>query len=458
MLALQPITLLSSFHHIIPLAIRFAPDKKSFIIDRWTAMQKNLANFYFRSSLFFILSSIGAVLNYGLYIFLAHILNVRDFGDFAVIMALSNQILGILLAINLTSIYLVKSEGSERAKIDLQTIQKLLIWFFIAFIILLGFIWPSLVHWLKIQDSIALLILALMLLCSIPSIIWTGFLQGHKKLFEVGLFNFSSSAFKFIFALALGYIGGLVGSLSGVLIGLLLGLLTVRITAHIELPSVRTIFSKLTANEKVVVSGLRSYIIASTLVVGFLSLLQNIDITYAKVLFDPNTAGVYSGISILSNSIYYIALMLIWIVLPEISIENNAHNQRLLKTSYRLLAVLGLVIVLIELIFKNILASLLLGSKFSGQGDLLVYASMYQILLVGVTLYAFYLLVLRDVRALILCGCIIIPSATLPWIFGNTTLEMIRNLFYSILLGTIIYSLINVTYIKNGVGHARKTS
>jgi O-antigen/teichoic acid export membrane protein len=421
-------------------------------------MKKNLSNFYFRSGLFFILSSIGAVLNYALYIFLAHILNVRDFGDFAVIMALSNQILGILLSINLTSIYLVKAEGSEKAKHKLQIVQKMLIWAFLIIILLLGFVWPILINWLKIKDSVTLLLLAAMLLCSIPSIIWTGFLQGHKKLFEVGVFNFSSSSFKFIFALIFGYVGGVVGSLSGVLLGLMLGLTTLKIIARTNLPAIRTIFSRLTSDERLVVKDLRSYIIGSTIIVGLLSILQNIDITYAKVLFSPDVAGVYSGISILSNSIYYVALMLIWIVLPEISIENSTHNYRLLKTSYKLLSVLALGVVLVEYIFKNGLTSLLLGDKFSGQGSILIYASLYQILLVGVTLYAYYLLVLRDIKALILCLCIVLPSATLPWILGHNTLAMVRALVYSILLGIVMYSLINVIVINSGANDAKQIS
>jgi O-antigen/teichoic acid export membrane protein len=238
----------------------------------------------------------------------------------------------------------------------------------------------------------------------------------------------------------------------------MLGLTTLKIIARTNLPAIRTIFSRLTSDERLVVKDLRSYIIGSTIIVGLLSILQNIDITYAKVLFSPDIAGVYSGISILSNSIYYVALMLIWIVLPEISIENSTHNYRLLKTSYKLLSVLALGVVLVEYIFKNGLTSLLLGDKFSGQGSILIYASLYQILLVGVTLYAYYLLVLRDIKALILCLCIVLPSATLPWILGHNTLAMVRALVYSILLGIVMYSLINVIVINSGANDAKQIS
>ena len=91
-----------------------------------------LEDFYIRSSLFAFLSLVGAILNYALYPSLAHVLNPTEFGDFAAIMAISAQLLGIILAFNLTSIYLVNTYPEDEAREKVQIIQKVLIWLFLG--------------------------------------------------------------------------------------------------------------------------------------------------------------------------------------------------------------------------------------------------------------------------------------------------------------------------------------
>src|SRR5262245_50157883 len=91
-----------------------------------------LDNFYFRSGIYTILSLGTSALNYLLYPALTRVLNPREFGDFAAIMAISAQVLAILLAFNLTSIYLVKKYPEDEAREKVQVIQKVLIWLFLG--------------------------------------------------------------------------------------------------------------------------------------------------------------------------------------------------------------------------------------------------------------------------------------------------------------------------------------
>lgn len=401
------------------------------------------SNFYIKSGLFFGLSLSGAVLNYALYIALARVLSVRDFGDFAVIIAISNQVLGVLLALNLASIYLVKTNKEAEARRQLQIIQKVLVWVFLGLIILISLASPLLADWLKIAEPVSFIVLALMLLATIPSIIWTGYLQGHKKLIDVGIYNLSSSSFKFVLAIILGAAGGVVGGVMGVLLGVVFGLITLKLFTRIEMPSIASVFTKLTSLERQAIRDLRPYIIGAIFVVGLLSILQNIDITYAKILFSPEIAGLYSGVSVISYAIYYVSLMLVWIILPEISANNPSHNKRLLVTSYKILVALAAGIVLTITVFKDTLVPLLLGDAFKAQADILIYASLYQISLVCVTLYAYYLLVLRNKQAYLLGACIVLPAALLPWIRGDTPKDMIVSLWLSILMGMVLYFIIS---------------
>ncbi|MEK7059520.1 MAG: hypothetical protein AAB971_02060 [Patescibacteria group bacterium] len=401
-----------------------------------------LSNFYVRSGLFGVLSLTGALFNYALYPVLVRILSAKEFGDFAVIVAISNQILGILLAFNIISIYLVKTHEEDKARSHAQVIQKFLIWLFMIATAGILLISPYLHNLLRIEDVSSFAILALILLTAIPGIIWTGYLQGNKELIRVGGFNLSAAIGKLIFATILAVIFGSNGGLLGILCGTLVGLLVLRLLPGVKLPSLSSLFTRSDAEEKRFVLRLKNYIMMCLFVVGVLSFLQNYDIILAKALFNPTQAGVYSGISILSNALYYICFLLIWIILPEIKLGDRKNNLRLLATGYKLLAALTVAALTVEIVFKGWLARLLLGPGFADQGNLLIFATLYQLTLVAITLYAYYLLVNRQRRGALLVVAILACSLSLPSLFVSTPLAMIKLLWLSLLAGFGIYWLL----------------
>ena len=401
-----------------------------------------LSNFYVRSSLFGVLSLTGAFFNYALYPVLVRILSAKDFGDFAVIIAISNQILGILLAFNIISIYLVKTHEEETARNHAQVIQKFLIWLFLTATAVMLAASPYLHNLLHVQSISSFIILAIILLTAIPGIIWAGYLQGNKELVRVGGFNLSAALGKLIFASLLAAAFGYNGGLLGVLGGTLVGLLVLWLVPGVKLPHLSSIFTRSDAGEKKFILGLKNYVLMCLFVVGVLSFLQNYDILLAKALFKPAAAGIYSGISILSNALYYVCFLLIWIILPEIKIGDRANNLRLLATGYKLLAALTVGAVAVEIVLKNFLARLLLGSGFAGQGNLLIFATLYQLTLVAITLYAYYLLVNRQRRGALLVVAVLASCVTVPLVFVSTPLAMIRLLWLASLAGFGIYWLL----------------
>ncbi len=397
------------------------------------------------------------MLAYALYPVLARILTTEQFGDFAVIVAFSNQLLGLLLAFNVISIYLVKSQSEEKARSHAQIIQKNLILFFLAVTVLFLIASPYLNHLLKIENPGYFIILGLILLTSVPSIIWTGYLQGNKEMIRVGSFNVSASAGKLVFGALLAAALGTAGGLLGLLAGTLVGLLVVRFTpGGIKLPGLASVFSKSDPAEKRFLFDMRKYFLECLLVVGALSFLQNFDISLAKILFGPSEAGVYSGISVLSNALYFLGFLLIWIVMPEIRIGDSSINRRVLGTAYKLLGAITFGAVVVELVLRNYLTKILLGNSFGGQGNLLIFATLYQLTLVALALYAFYLLVTRQRKAALLAGSSLLSCTTLPPIFADTPLQMIRLLWASLLLGFAAYWLLaRLPYFQTG--RARRT-
>lgn len=401
---------------------------------------KATQNFYTRSALFVVLSLTGAVINYLLYPVLARIFNLSDFGDYVTIVGLSNQVMGILLAFSVLSIAFVKQYGDAEAHDKTQTIQKVLLWVFMAIAVVVLLISPYLQNLLKIQHAASFFVLALILLLAVPANIWTGFLQGHKEQIRVGIFNVSTSIFKFALVIALSFYAGVVGGLWGFWLSSLFGLIVLYYLPGKHVPTINSLFKRFREDEKAFLKHNRSYIAKSIMVVASLVFLQNYDLIRVKALFDPTTAGVYSGISVFSNALYFIAFLLIWILLPEFSINNKSNNRRVLRTAYMIIGIISAAVITGGLLLGNKLLPIVLGGRFSGQGRTLVVASLYQISLVSVALYAFYLLVLHKKHSALLSGLVFVSCLVVPLPFTSSPFALISSLLVAVAVGTVSFA------------------
>jgi O-antigen/teichoic acid export membrane protein len=402
-------------------------------------LRVKLNDFYMRSGLFGLLSLGGAFFNYALYPVLVRILDTQQFGDFAAITAISNQILGILFAFNIISIYLVKGMEEGTAKHHAQNIQRLLIWFFLTLTAAILIFSPFLKTVLRVEEISSFFLLSALLVIAVPGNIWNGYLQGHKELVRIGISALAASIGKFVFSTLLAALFGVLGGIWGIIGGAILGLLVLHFLQGVTLPTLRSFFHKTSRADREFLLALKSYVLICIFVVGTLSFLQNFDIILAKALFDRETAGIYSGVSVLSNALYFMSFLLIWIILPEIQLNNHANNKRILATGYKLLVGGGLAVLTVEIIGKDYIAKLLLGPEFSNQGMLLVVASLYQLTLVGIALYAFYLLVCKKARAGLLACLALVCSIILPNLFGNSPLSMVTSLWLGLLAALLFY-------------------
>lgn len=387
----------------------------------------------------------AAVTNYALYPILTRILNSQNFGDFAVVSSLSNQLLGMFLAINIMSIYLVKALPEKKAREHIEAIQKALLQLFAFVTVIVLILSPFIQESLKIQELSSLVLLGLILFSAIPATVWTGYLQGHKELVRIGIFNLGSALVKVLLTSLLANAYGTTGAIIGVVVSGVVGLLILRSGVGVQLPSLQTVFKRPNRTEFARLRTVGSFLVQCLFVVGVFSLLQNFDITLAKHLFSPETAGVYSGVSILSNSLYYLAFLVVWIILPEISLENHKINRRVLSTAYALLGLLAVGSLSFTYIFRMKITSFLLGTQFEGQGQVLLLAIVYQLLLAGIALYAFYLLTIRSKDSIVLAAAIGLITFVVPLNFADNPQAMIRLLSTSLLAGLSLYTVYKVS-------------
>ncbi len=399
----------------------------------------NLPKFYVQSGLFGFLSILGAILNYALYPLLARILDAQNFGDFAAITAISNQLLGILLGINITSLYLVKSQSENTARKRVEAIQTVLLYALFGATALMLLFSPMIRSALQVQSIEPFILLSLVLLGSIPATIWTGYLQGHKELVRVGFFNVGAALMKIVLSVILALRFGVNGAITGIVLSGFFGLVLLKLLPGISLPSIFAPLLRKARDNLTAIGEIKLYLIQCVLVVSVFSFLQNYDITLAKYLFSPEAAGRYSGVSILSNGLYYVSLLIIWIILPEISLKDNTVNKRVLKTGYRLILLLATMSLLFVYIFRESVTGLLLGEKFAGDGLLLLFAAAYQLSLVASTLLGFFLLVQRKYQSIVLASFIGVPTIIVPLFNASNPLNMIQLLLCSVLGGMLAF-------------------
>ena len=142
-----------------------------------------------------------------------------------------------------------------------------------------------------------------------------------------------------------------------------------------------------------------------------------------RLSFPPADAGVYSGISVLSNALYLPRVVLIWIVLPASDHREPTPQSPL--TADRLLAAWrswprrdGRGVPAPRSAFQ-----FFLGRAFAGQGDVLIHRQSVSDRAGGSNTLCVLSAGLRDGRrALLLAGCVFLPTVAAPAIFlpGDT--------------------------------------
>jgi O-antigen/teichoic acid export membrane protein len=385
---------------------------------------------------------LAAVANYLLYPVLSRVFDVRLFGDFTFFMVTLNQTLSVLLAANVISIYIVKKYNHDTSVNYIEAFQKLLLKGFTLIAIPCLLLASFFSDIFNVSSPLIFLFLTVAILVSIPLIVWVGYLQGHKEIVRVGIYSLGTALLKLAITIILSMLFGLYGGIIGIVIGILSGYIILSIYPGSSLPSIKSSLKQTSSESNVFLKSIRTYSIITVICVGVLSYLQSYDITVIKILFDPGTAGLYSGIAIIGNTLYYLTFILIWILLPEISYKTTKHNKKIIKKGILAILLLGLVSIPTIYSLNEIFIGIILGEKYLEFSNLLVFTAVYQLSLGALTLYTFYQLVLRKQSIIILVISVALSALTTSLFFSNSPTDIIKYLILSIWIPSIIYAVI----------------
>jgi len=393
-------------------------------------------NFYFASAFFGMSSLLAGGLNYIYYPIIAHYLSPANFGEANTLVSLSTIASSVLLSLNVLSVFFV-ANFSKQAKDIIEAYQKAIIYFFLACTLLLVALFPLLQAALHLTSLSALLATALSLVVNIPVVFWTGYLQGHSKFFSIGVFTLIAAAGKVVSLVALAIVShGLGFLLLSLTLGPLLAMVYLRATSNIPLPSVLSVLGRFTPAQRLFIRTHIRYVGFVIICIAVVSTLFASDIIVTKHYFSPHLAGLYSGISSIARLVFYVCSLLVWLMLPSLSLHNSAsRNRTVLFKSLALAAALGGVGIIALTVAKDFVVGVALGDAYTPYAHLLPALGVIQLVVAGLYLYITYLLVLDRKKALLF--------TTLPTVLAFVTMasnhgtfsNLVRAYFSGLLIG-----------------------
>lgn len=299
---------------------------------------------YFKTSaVFLFLSLLSAAINYLYYPVIARFLGVEEFGATQALIAIALQVSAIFAGLSLVTVYLVHKLPEQQSKRTIEILQKLTIGLFIIGAVLVAVFHAPIMKFLNIEHSTSLFLVSLNLLTSVPFIIAFGYLQARKRFVAAGCLQVVIVTIKLLFGPLLAVRFGVTGALAAIAIGQVVGMVVFWLACRaFKIPSwdhkiTRSLVPP-TLNELAYIRPELRNIIAIFIINVVMALFISFDLIAARHYFDASLSGLYAGASTVSNTIVFVALPLIGVLLPNLSTAS------LRQSSKNLARTLGLIL------------------------------------------------------------------------------------------------------------------
>jgi O-antigen/teichoic acid export membrane protein len=324
-------------------------------------------NFMRHNAIYWSASLGVSFINYLYYPILGRLMPPTAFGETQTIISIYTQAAIFFQVLSLVSIGIIAKYSNEkqRNKINDELSRVTLLLSTIMLLLTVAFS-PLLKNFFHFGGLAPFLALAVALLLAVPLSFANAYLQGHTQFWKLSLANFLGAVGKIIFAVifvllglkAFGAVGGLVcAQLLALSYALKVGKGVgnfIRTNLHLRRPNFKLLKPELPYAGMVLITSLAT------------NLLLSFDILVVKHYFPPRQAGFYTGISIISNIIYYVSGPIASVLLPSLRVtQSHQKNFALLKRSLALVVLLGGIVTAIFLLIPHFVVLLLLGSKFT---------------------------------------------------------------------------------------------
>lgn len=336
-------------------------DKAMRIINGWfgDSLVKNTAIFW--------LASLGvSFINYLYYPVLGRVMKPADFGEVQTVISIYTQTAVFFQVLALVGIGVIAkyAQADERQRVLDELSRLALTCSALVFVLTVLFAAP-LAHFFHFYSVAPFLALAAALVVSVPLSFANSYLQGHKRFMVLSAGNLMAAVAKLALGVLFVWLGlATFGAIGGLVCAQLLGLAYalkmgegirhfVAANLRARKPELSLLRPELPYAGMVLVTSLAT------------NLMLSFDILVIKHYFAPEQAGLYSGISIISNIVFFLTSPIAGALVPSIRpAQPAAANRRLLLRSLGLSLVVGGAATLLFTGLPNLVVGLLLGSRF----------------------------------------------------------------------------------------------
>lgn len=298
---------------------------------------------------FTVLSVLASALNFLYYPIAARMLSLSEFGDVQIGISFIMQAAALFTSLNTLALFFA-AQKKDQAKV-IARLERIIIAFSLI-VSILTVIWAEPISSILQLDNPSLLyILAIIFIVNIPAATWLGSVQGEGQFIASGVIAVSSSLLKIIVGVAAIAIG--LGA-HGAMIGILFGTLAI-LPASYFIQKQRTLHLRQTFRLPMQ-SDFSLFSTRPLLVLLFLSLVllavtSTVDILFAKILLDPEDAGLYAQLSTAGKIPYFATIPVAIIIFERLINNRNSHKQAIvlfgsLVTSITILTIAFEVIIL----------------------------------------------------------------------------------------------------------------
>lgn len=413
------------------------------------------------SRLLIIYTLLGGISSFFFYFMLARVLSVEDYSLFYAFIAITYffmipQETVKMVTAKYTTKFLCQNKSGKIRTLYLDSNKFIFKYSIIGFVLFL-LLYPLVGELLHATFTEYLLFSFCILVIFLVPVSW-GVLQGMNRFNRLGILSFLYHFFLLIVAgifvlFGLGLNGSLVSIAISDLLCLLVGLLMIS-----PLLKVR----KEKFNEK----GIFRYSVAVFAILGLLIIMNTIDVFIARYFFSRMDSGLYSGISTISKTIFFVAIAVARVMFPKVAEidelgkgDDKTESKSLLKTSLLINGTMFLVLVLAAILFPSLIVEIVLGTKYLEIAPLIKYSIISIAFLSFSTIVAFYNLSLnwnKKITARIIAAFVFL-EVVLTITFHSSLKEFVlMTLIANVWLFLVLLSTIK-TYPKPAINKQKGT-
>jgi len=315
------------------------------------------------------------VLNYLYHLIMGRLLGPSFYGELAALFSLVG-ILGIVtLALNTVIVkYISSTNGDlERKGLVRWFTNKILI-FSLALFVLVVLLSPIIASFLKINNPILVISVAVVAVFSLLVVVNKAVLQGLLRFNETVAIILTENGLKLILGVVFVYLGFSVG---GAMLGLAIGAILGWLLSKSFIKGLAGSKEEISPDAKSIVD----YFVPVFLQAVAVTSLYSTDLIFVKHFFDPHDAGIYAATSTLGKIIFFGASPVSLVMFPLVSarLTKGQSYRKIFFASFLTTVLISTVVLLIFKLIPGIVITSLYGAAYLQAVDLLLGFGIFMV-------------------------------------------------------------------------------